>query len=156
MTICIVDTSVLCNILPVPGMDQQRNQVMRDLERYLRDDAHLLLPVAVVLETGRHIAHLSDGSERRITAERLRDVVTTDSSTGPEKPFELVGRLNPARLEAHIADFPDLAQSKVTLTDALLIEQFELQLAANEAHRVLIWSLDGHLQGHGQAARFNP
>lgn len=156
MTICIVDTSVLCNILPVPGRDQERDQVMEDFELYLRDGAHLLLPVAVVLETGRHIAHLSDGSQRRRTAECLSNAVTTEPAAAPEKPFELVGQLSPTRLETHLADFPDRAQSEVTLTDALLIEQFELQLAANEAQRVLIWSLDSDLEGYDQDARFNP
>ncbi|WP_371780877.1 hypothetical protein [Streptosporangium subroseum] len=64
-----VDTSVLCNLLDVPGKNQDRKNVLRTLEEKRACD--LILPVTAVIETGNHIAQLSDGRLRRQYADKL-------------------------------------------------------------------------------------
>ena len=60
MTICIVDTSVFCNVLDIPHKNQQRAEVLAILKRCIERDYALLLPLAAIFETGTHIAHLSE------------------------------------------------------------------------------------------------
>lgn len=71
MSICIVDTSVFCNILEVPNRCQDRERVLDRLENLIDDGATLLLPLATIYETGNHIAQNGDGRQRRDAAERF-------------------------------------------------------------------------------------
>ncbi|MEW2400403.1 hypothetical protein [Streptomyces sp. NPDC046862] len=73
-----VDTSILCNLLEVPGKCQDREKVIEELRRKREArDCDLLLPVTAVIETGNHIAQLSDGRQRRTCAERFAGVLQT-------------------------------------------------------------------------------
>ncbi|GEB48836.1 MULTISPECIES: hypothetical protein [Streptomyces] len=72
--VTFVDTSVLCNLLRVPHMDQDRAAVADEL-RARRVSSDLVLPVTAVLETGNHVAQVSDGRARRSCAERFSDVL---------------------------------------------------------------------------------
>ncbi|EDZ95593.1 hypothetical protein SPLC1_S510360 [Arthrospira platensis C1] len=67
--VSIVDTSVFCNVLNIPKLNDERGLVMEQLRDFLEKGTHLLLPMAVVYETGNHIAHISEGRLRRQCAE---------------------------------------------------------------------------------------
>ena len=56
MSVALIDTSVFCNIVPVPGRAQARETVLARLEELIGARTALLLPMAAVLETGNHIA----------------------------------------------------------------------------------------------------
>jgi predicted nucleic acid-binding protein len=71
VTICIVDTSAFCNVLDIPGENQDRDKARAELRSFIDDNTRLLLPLAAVYETGRHVAQLGDGHQRRSTAERF-------------------------------------------------------------------------------------
>lgn len=79
-----VDTSVLCNLLKIPGKCQDHAKVVEEYQakREARD-CDLLLPVTAIIETGNHIAQLADGRQRRTCAElfaaMLRAVVKGDA-----------------------------------------------------------------------------
>ena len=62
--IVIVDTSILLNVLDVPGFNQDRETVFETFEQYIEAEATLLIPLGAVLETGNHIAQLSNGNQR--------------------------------------------------------------------------------------------
>lgn len=49
--IVVIDTSVFLNVLDVPGFNQDRDSVLRELERLINRNATLLLPMAAVVET---------------------------------------------------------------------------------------------------------
>jgi hypothetical protein len=66
-----VDTSVLCDLLDVPGKNQQRDTVQAELRELVAANVQLVLPVAAVIETGNHIVHVAEGSARRACAERF-------------------------------------------------------------------------------------
>lgn len=71
-----VDTSILCNLLEVPGKCQDRKEVVEELQRKERArDCDLLLPMTAVIETGNHIAQLPDGRQRRTCAEKFTAVM---------------------------------------------------------------------------------
>ncbi|WP_052847813.1 hypothetical protein [Streptomyces avicenniae] len=71
-----VDTSVLCNLLEIPGKSQHRDKVQEQLRQKLAArDCDLLLPMTAVIETGNHIAQLADGRVRRSCADRFAAVL---------------------------------------------------------------------------------
>ncbi|MGH3829833.1 MAG: hypothetical protein ACRDRS_05175 [Pseudonocardiaceae bacterium] len=69
--VSFVDTSILCNILPIPGRDQDRKAVVEELWSKRHAGEALILPVAAVIEAGNFIAHLADGHSRRIVAQKF-------------------------------------------------------------------------------------
>ena len=75
MTVWFVDTSVFCNVLPVPGRDQHRGEVLGELEHKVARREPLILPVTAVIETGNFIAQLDDGGVRRRTGETFTAVL---------------------------------------------------------------------------------
>jgi hypothetical protein len=56
-----VDTSVLLNILDVPGKNQDRQHVVEELREKTARGVQLIIPVSAVIETGNHITNLPDG-----------------------------------------------------------------------------------------------
>lgn len=70
-TICFIDTSVLCNLVPVPGYDQHRAQIVKEMGHRLDNGVEFILPITTVIETGNHIAQLDSGRARRQAATKL-------------------------------------------------------------------------------------
>ena len=70
MYVHFIDTSVFLNIINVPGRNQQREEVMKELKGLLeqKDVNTLILPFATIIETGNHIAHCGDGNQRRVAS----------------------------------------------------------------------------------------
>lgn len=62
--ICIIDTSVFCNILDVPRRNQHHAESVAALAEMLASRHTLLLPLATIYETGNHIAQNGDGRLR--------------------------------------------------------------------------------------------
>lgn len=146
MTICIVDTSVLCNVLNVPGRNDHRDVTLRTLGEYLERQFTLLLPLAAVYETGTHIAHLPDGRLRRRSAHRFADEVTRAvRGSAPWTPTPLPdGQI----LLEWLNDFPDAAMRGLSLADHSIVKEFDRQCALHRARRVLVWSLDAQLRAY--------
>ena len=74
-SISFIDTSILCNLVPVPGYDQQREQVLEEMGRRLDEGEEFILPITSVIETGNHIAQLGSGSARRQAATKLDELL---------------------------------------------------------------------------------
>lgn len=76
--VVFIDTSILCNLVPVPKLDQNRSEVISTMARYMDDgpeSVQLILPITTVIETGNHIAQVSDGRVRRQAAERFDELL---------------------------------------------------------------------------------
>lgn len=147
----IIDTSVLCNILHVPTKNQQSARAERELREALRQKDVLLLPVAVIYETGNHIAQNGDGRVRRKIARAFVDLV--QKAFSGEVPFTPTPLQNPDEMLEWVAVFPDRAGQGVGFGDLSIIRIFEHQCDLNHGRRVLIWSYDKHLQSYDRAAR---
>ena len=74
-SVVFVDTSILCNLVPVPGRDQDREHVQQELKLRLSRREEFILPITTVVETGNFIAQLDNGGLRRSTAQRLADIL---------------------------------------------------------------------------------
>ena len=154
MSIGLVDTSIFCEIVPVPGRSQQREEVIKVLEDHIRNEVTLLLPIATILETGNHIAHISGGSQRRATAQRFVDLVQQALADfeGPAPWTVPEPLLSPEDVQRYLNQFPDCAMQGIGLGDLSIIEEYGRQCHLHQARRVFIWSLDGHLSAYVRPA----
>lgn len=73
--IVFIDSSILCNLVPVPGRDQDRAAVQQELVERLSLGDQFILPITAVIETGNFIAQLSDGGLRRAAALRMAELL---------------------------------------------------------------------------------
>lgn len=152
--IVLLDTSVYLNVLNVPGFNQDRQTVLDDFRKAIKQNDHFLLPLATVWETGNHIAHLPNGQQRRTFAQRLvDDVLRAFQGQTPYRPTHFPDR---NEFEAWLKDFPDAAMcnkssTKTTegtsLADLSIIKEWERNCERNPMSRVRIWSLDMDLAG---------
>lgn len=144
MTIVIVDTSILLNILAVPGRAQHRQRIRKELERLVEDrGVTLLLPLVALVETSNHIAQLNNGAERRRLTERLVEI--TRQALHDEAPWSLVPFPDREDLEALLEKLPDLAMHELGFADASIVAIWERQCRRWQVRRIKIWSMDGHL-----------
>lgn len=149
--ICIIDTSVFCNVLNVPRRNQHHGESVKALEGMIRDGDTLLLPLATLYETGNHIAQNGDGTLRRRTAGVfVAQVRAAFSGTAPWTPTPL-----PANEEfiGWLGEFPDRAAAGTGLGDLSIIKTWERQCELHPGRRVFIWSYDGHLRGFDRIPR---
>jgi hypothetical protein len=155
MTIALEDTSVFCEIVPVPGRSQHRDATLDQFEAYIREEVTLLLPIATILETGNHIGHIDDGHVRRRTAERFVALVqpALGNVAGPAPWTVPDPLLDPEDLQRYLDEFPDCAMRGLGLGDLSILKEFERQCELNQAHRVFIWSLDDHLAAYDRHRR---
>jgi hypothetical protein len=71
VSICLVDTSILCEILEVPKLCRDSPAVLAELDAKVRRRESLLLPMSSILETGNHVGQVGDGRQRRAAAEKF-------------------------------------------------------------------------------------
>jgi predicted nucleic acid-binding protein len=145
-TIVIIDTSVFVEILAVPGKSQAIEEIRAELEEWIESDAALLLPMAVIIETGNHIAQVSNGRKRRRAAKDF--VERVQEALDGKSPFEPTPSFAVDTLREWLPSFVQRATAGIGMADASLIELWEQQRALNQARRVLIWSLDEDLSSY--------
>lgn len=152
-----VDTSVLCNILEVPGRDQHRDDVLCALRALLEEGAELIVPTAAVIETGNHISQINDGGVRRKAAERFEKMLRhTIAETAPWK-------FNNAFWDAaFIAELCDGGGTGTSLTahatagdigvgDLTILAEADQYRRRSRLADVTVWTLDAQLDAHNPA-----
>ncbi len=144
--IVLVDTSILLNVLNVAGRNQQRDHVLRMFATRIENDDHLFIPLAAIIETGTHIAHMADGGLRRPAAQRFTAAVQDAlDNVAPWKPLNFPGHSD---LSAWLLKFPDSAGRKVGMGDLSIQHEWAQLCRKYPMSRVLIWSVDADLQGY--------
>ena len=152
MTVCIIDTSIFCELLKVPFRSDESGAMISALAVKLEEKESLLLPTATIFETGNHIAQNGDGRLRKQTAEKfieqVRNALNGDSPFTPT-PFD-----DPSRILEWLNDFPSSAETGSGFGDLSIIKAWEEQCERNPMRRVYIWSKDKHLQAYDQIPNF--
>ncbi len=126
--VLIIDTSILCVWLDVPGMDTcgpdtdqwDKARVQQKIEEEQEDKSTFVLPLATIIETGNHIAQGTHSRKDR--AEALADLMnkSADQQT-PWAAFSEQGALwSPEKLKVLAGTWPDLAASKLSIGDATI------------------------------------
>lgn len=72
--VTFIDTSVLLNLLDVPNRNADRARVAVEYQAR-KGSSQMILPLSAVVETGNHVAQISNGDARRKCASMLQDVV---------------------------------------------------------------------------------
>jgi len=118
----ILDTSVLLELLRVPGRFSQAEAVTKEVVRRHEEGHSLLLPLAAILETGNHIARVTDGTLRRQVAERFVGLIRLAlGGQAPFTPIDDVGSEQVATWCEHfVAWAPPAAQSLTDLSIKLV------------------------------------
>lgn len=143
----LIDTTIFCNIMRIPGMCPQHQEAMAELQLLIAQrGTTLLLPVTTIYETGNHIAQNGDGNQRRQVAQRfVAQVQAAFDGSAPWTPTPLQG---PDEMSAWLILFPDFAMQGIGLGDLAIIKTFEQVCQQNPASRVRIWSYDVDLGGY--------
>lgn len=145
--IWIVDTSIFLNVLDVPGMNQDRVTVLADFQARIENKDAFLLPFGAILETGNHIVRLNSGGQRKDYAGKFVEQVK--QAIDGEAPWRAVDFPEPEVFKDWLNDFPNHAQSNLSLVDHSIIKEWEAQCSRfKDSHEVRIWSTDGGLQGY--------
>lgn len=143
---CLLDTTIFCNMLRVPGRDQDASQVFDELERNLQEGWAFVLPLAVVVETGNHVAQVADGRVRREVAMRFSKEVR--GAVEGSAPWVTTSLWNEDDVKNWLQEFPESAMRGESFADMSIIAEFKRLVAAAPHHRIVIWSLDRHLKGY--------
>jgi hypothetical protein len=144
-TIVLVDTSILLNVVNVPGRNQQRAEVLQALKQRILQNDHLFIPLAAIIETGNHIAHVDGGRLRRQAAQRFTHAIEDAlKDIAPWKPLNFP---NHADLLAWLGSFPDSAMRKVGMGDLSIQKEWEQLCQKFPMSQVVIWSADSDLRG---------
>lgn len=157
--VIFIDTSILCNIVPVPGFDQHQEKVRAEMKEYVEKKAKFILPITAVIETGNHIAQLPSGDERRKSAERFSKIL--GKVADGEAPWTLIdvewGK-SVERGKSFLHDLlqgtvdtqeslVDLAVRKVGLGDLCILTE-RMRYERRTQLRATIWTFDQALAAH--------
>ena len=148
MYVHFIDTSVFLNIIDVPGRNQQREEVMLELRKLMEDLKNnvLVLPFATIIETGNHIAHCGNGSERRESAKRFVECI--ENTINNNAPWQYYGnQMTTEDLHEICKEFPDVAMRGEGFGDLSIVKAYKKYKNETPAiHKIRIWSVDGHLK----------
>lgn len=145
-SIVLVDTSILLNVLNVEGRNERRDEVFNELAVRIQDGDHLFIPLAAIIETGNHIAHVTNGAARRSAAQRfVKEVQDALNSVAPWKPLQFPDH---TALVAWLQAFPNSASRQIGIGDVSIQHEWEQLCTKFPMSRVLIWAVDSDLQGH--------
>ena len=150
--IVIVDSSVLLNIIDVPGRNQRRGDVLKRLGTLIEDGDHLFIPMAAIVEVGNHIAHVNNGALRRAAAERfVKEVRSAISDEAP--PWKPINFPSAQEVLRWLDAFPESATRQVGMGDLSIRQEWESCCQRFPMSRVWVWTLDRDLSGLDQPVR---
>ena len=145
--IYIIDTSVLLNILDVPGRNQDRDTVIAAFEARIRAGSRFQVPIAVIVETGNHIARISSGDSRKRYAEEFCAMV--EQALAGKAPWVVTPIPDVGKIRKWLTDFPDqYAVRGLGIADRSIIHAWEEACIRNPSIRVVIWSRDKQLASY--------
>lgn len=143
--IWIVDTSIFCNILNVPGKNQSREEIIEGFEKGIMDGDKFFLPYVVLVETGNHIAQLNGNLKFTIAKEF---VTMVEKAIKGLTPFTALKFPEKEDLLQWIAGFPEKSGAGIGFGDYSIIQDWEEQKRKFQSYSVRIWSLDEALRGY--------
>lgn len=148
MNVRFIDTSVMTNMLKIPGKCADAERVQKEFKQVIEAEETLILPVATIIETGNHIAHIADGKIRRTIALKFGEYLRKTAEG--EAPWQLYGVELDKEGLLYLADhFAENAVSEIGIGDMSIIYAYnQYKDAAPGIGRIMIWSTDTHLQGY--------
>lgn len=152
MSICLLDTTILCEILEIPNLCRDSKAVLTQMKHKVEARESLLLPMSSIIETGNHIGQNGDGHQRRAAA--LRFVSLVQDAIDGKSPFTPTKFFEPEALREWLNEFPDWvkrsnAKGKGSgLGDLSILKEWESLCRLHRKRLIYIWSLDAHLSSY--------
>lgn len=152
--VLVIDTSILCVWLDVPGMDNcgpnndkwDKARVEAKINAEREAGATFVLPLATIVETGNHIAQARHSQEER--AKALADLM--HKSAQEETPWAAFAHQtelwSPEKLKVLAKDWPALARQKMSLGDVTIKDVAEYY--ADSGYKVEILTGDNGLKAY--------
>jgi len=146
-SVTMVDTSVLCELLQVPGKSNPERgaDLQAEADRRWRAGERFVIPITTVIETGNHIAQ-ADGNRYDVAGRLVRLLRVAISETSHWRVLQT--RLGTDFLTSLCAgdstgrSLEALAAARVGAGDvAILVERDQL-LADTAVRNVQVWTLD--------------
>jgi len=151
--VTFIDTSVLLEILRVPGKSQRADEITVELRRRVAARESMILPTAAIIETGNHIAQVADGGTRRTLAAHL--VGFLEATMATSAPWTLNGARWNADLLSAICNgargcppLPDMAVQGVGVGDVSILAEAEAYERRVANVDVSVWTLDAGLMAY--------
>ena len=155
-----IDTSVLCNLLSVPGKNQQEEEMKGKFKNLQKTGATFILPLTTVVETGNHIAQIKQGDLRREAAQRFEKWLRL--ATGDKPPFvvhnfgwgkEFLGVFLDGADSG--STYLDHATNRVGAGDLCILTELRLYAyRLGSAASASLWTLDSGLGAHAPTPIF--
>ena len=148
MNVKIIDTSVMLNLLEVPNMCSDADKVKIEWKQNLDSNDVLIMPFATIIETGNHIAHISNGNKRRGIALKFGEFLR--KTANGEAPWKLYGANNTKEELLYLADnIESFAISEIGIGDMSIVYAYKRYIEETPGvGTIMIWSTDKHLQGY--------
>ena len=127
--IAIIDTSILCCWLKVPGKETcgssdkiiDYNSANNMIKKAMDDGMYLVLPLAVIIETGNHIAHAKNSDRYKIAKALGKIMNKAADEESPWSAFTEQNNLWDANSLKQLAkEWPEKAAREVSLGDATI------------------------------------
>ena len=146
MNICIIDTTIMLNLLEVPGCCAQKDDVLKEFKTILTAKETLVLPLATIIETGNQIAKIS-GSKRYETAAKFTELLK--KTADGQAPWSFAkSEVKVDDLRYYADNYLDFAKQSVGLGDLSIIRTYEKCKTLIVGGTVWIWSKDKHLAAY--------
>jgi len=154
--VIFIDTSILLCIINVPGKSDGRDEVVAEFSRLIEEGALLILPMASIIETGNHIAQLSNGYHRRERASVLQKFILDSVDATPpwvvgetKWDGDLLRALAEGIPGTALGSLSELASTwEVGAGDATIVHEalrYKQQTHVPSGQAVRVWSLDSGL-----------
>lgn len=153
MSIWLLDTSILCELLQVPNCSDHYREIAQELKRKIERKDTLLLPMTSIFETGNLIGQNGNGTQRRQAA--LRFVERVREAIQGKAPFQSTPFFEQEQVLGWLEQFPKWVQQTDSkghgsgFGDLSIVQEWERQRQLNPGKQVRIWSLDEHLEVYG-------
>jgi hypothetical protein len=153
-SVVVIDTSVLCVWLKVPGRltcgpDDNRwdfDRADREIQQHISAGSSLILPLTTIIETGNHIAQAT--GDRYPFAKELGEIMC--KAANAESPWaafvEQADHWTPENLRKLAGEWPPMAAQKFSIGDATIKEVADYYAAMG--HKVELLTGDQQLAAH--------
>lgn len=156
-TVTMVDTSVLCELLQVPGKCSPTKgaEVAAEADRRWKAGERFVIPITAVIETGNHIAQ-SDGNRYDVAGRLVRLLRVAISE---ESPWRVLTTQLGSGFLAALCDgdstgqsLETLAAAKVGAGDVAILVERDQFVASTAVRDVQVWTFDEGLAAQAAAA----
>lgn len=146
-TVHFVDTSVLVELLNIPGMNDRHEQAKAEYESLVVNQDTFVIPIAVLVETGNHIGQIADGGKRYEISDKFSKIIK--KAICSEDHWNVVPELPVSVLENMMSSFCDWTKNRSGFGDMSIVEQFEDYWKKRQPiGKMRIWSFDTHLSAY--------